>query len=470
MQDIVSFIGDVIWGAPMIVILMGTHILMTLKTGFIQKHTLKAIKLSVTGDKDSAGDISQFQALTTALASTIGTGNIIGLGTAISLGGAGAVFWCWITGILGMATKYAEALVAVKYRVKTSDGRTVGGAMYVLENKLNKKIAAKFFALCTIIASLGVGCGVQINAISEVIGNTIDRNEEYRVNLFGLSLGAVPFFVGVMSAILVCIVIFGGVQAISKVCEMFVPFMAGFFILGNIIILFINRDVLPEAVILIIKSAFCKTSAVGGLVGYSVGAAVRYGISRGLFSNESGIGSAPIVAAAAQTKNPVRQALVSATGTFWDTVVLCLVTGLVLVSSIVKNDSISVTSLSGGELTSAAFAQIPYIGTPILVFGLVTFAFSTILGWSYYGERCAEYLFGERAIVIYKIMYVAVLVIAPLMALDLIWGISDIINALMALPNLMALFLLRNVIRDETKKYINCLDKKDTTPLITVKR
>lgn len=470
MGEIITAIGNFMWGIPMILFLAATHLIMTYKTGFIQKHTFKAIKLSLTKDKDSDGDISQFQALTTALASTIGTGNIIGLGTAIALGGAGAVFWCWITGVFGIATKYAEALIAVKYRVKTADGRTLGGAMYVLENKLNKKFLAKMFAFCTILTSFGVGCGVQINAISEVVENTLKNSNNYSVSFFDFTVPALPLFVGIIGAILVCMVIFGGVTAISSVCERTIPVVAGLYLLGNIVILIYNFDVLPDTFALIVKSAFTKTAAAGGLVGYSVGAALRYGVSRGLMSNESGIGSAPIIAAAAQTKNPVRQALVSSTGTFWDTVVLCLITGLVLVSSIVKNDSISVTTLSGGDLTSSAFAQIPYIGTPILVFGMISFAFSTILGWSYYGERCAEYLFGRKAITPYRIIYVSVLAVAPLISLNVIWDLGDILNALMSIPNLTALLLLRNVVRDETKKYINNLDKRDNTELIVVDR
>lgn len=454
----------------MIVLLSSTHLIMTAKTGVIQRCTPKAIKLSVSKDKDSDGDISQFQALTTALASTIGTGNIIGLGTAISLGGAGAIFWCWIMGVLGIATKYAESLIAVKYRVKTTDGRTLGGAMYVLENRLNLKFLAKMFAFCTALASLGVGSGVQINAISEVVTNTVKNGKDYYLDIFGMHLPAIPLLVGVCAAIIVCIVIFGGVTVISSVCEKLVPFMAGFYILGNFAILFFNRDVLLDALILIVKSAFTSTAAAGGLIGYSVTASIRYGVSRGLFSNESGMGSAPIVAAAAKTKNPVRQALVSSTGTFWDTVVLCLVTGLVLVSSIIKNDSISVNTLSGGELTSAAFAQIPYIGTPILVFGMVTFAFSTILGWSYYGERGAEYLFGRKAIQPFRILYVIILAIAPLISLNVIWDLADILNALMAIPNLIAVLLLRNEIRDDTKHYLKNLDEKDDTPLTMVDR
>lgn len=470
MGGIIEAINRLIWGAPMLILLSATHIVMTVKTRGIQRHTLKAIKLSLTKDKDSDGDISQFQALTTSLASTIGTGNIIGLGTAIALGGAGAVFWCWVTGIFGMATKYAESLIAVKYRVKTTDGRTMGGAMYVLENKLKLKFLAKMFAFCTVIAALGVGCGVQINAISEVITNTVNNGRSYAVNIFGKGVPAIPLFVGIISAIIVCIVIFGGVKSISRVCEALVPLMAGLYILGNFVILFINRDALPETIALIVKSAFTKTSAAGGLVGYSVKSAVRYGVARGLFSNESGMGSAPIIAAAAQTKNPVRQALVSATGTFWDTVVLCMVTGLVLVSSIVKNENISVTSISGGKLTSAAFSQIPYIGTPILVFGMITFAFSTILGWSYYGERCAEYLFGKRAIQIYRIFYIAALVVAPMVSLNIMWELGDILNALMAIPNLIALLLLRNVVSRDTKYYMKHLDEKDNTELIVVEK
>ena len=434
----------------MVVLLSAVHIIMTLKTNIIQRHTFKAIKFSVTKDKSASGDISPFQALTTALASTIGTGNIIGLGTAVSLGGAGAVFWCWLTGIFGIATKYAESLLAVKYRVRTEDGRTLGGAMYILENRLNLRFLAKMFAVCTMVSAICIGCGVQINAISETIVNAVPNGKGYTVDFFEISLPAVPLLVGIVTAIIVCTVIFGGVGSVSKVCEALVPFMAGLYILGNIVILIYNIDVMPETVSLIVESAFTKTSATGGLAGYSVGAAVRFGISRGLFSNESGTGTSPIAAAAAKCTNPVRQALISATGTFWDTVVLCLVTGLVIVSSILKNDNIDVSSISGDALTYAVFAQIPYIGKPILIFGLIMFAFSTILGWSYYGECCTEYLFGIKSVTLFRIFYVAMLVIAPLISLDIMWDTADILNALMAIPNLTALLLLRNEVREET--------------------
>lgn len=455
MADLIGTLNSIIWGLPMLVILTGTHLVMTVKTGLIQRHLPLAIKFSVTKEKGSEGDVSPFQALTTALASTIGTGNIIGLGTAVALGGAGAVFWCWFTGILGIATKYAESLIAVKFRVKTDDGRILGGAMYVLENQLHKKGLANFFAVCTVLSAFGVGCGVQINSISEIVTNTVKNGRSLNFSLFSFTLPTVPVLVGTICAFAVCLVIFGGVKSISSVCEKLVPLMAGLYVIGCIIILVLNHDVLSDTVLLIVKSAFTPTAAAGGLVGYTVSSAIRFGISRGLFSNESGMGSAPIVAAAAQTKSPVRQALVSSTGTFWDTVVLCLISGLVIVSSIVKYDCIDVNNLSGGELTAAAFAQIPCIGTPILVFGMITFAFSTILGWSYYGESCAEYLFGKNFIQLFRVVYVLVLVIAPLITADVMWELADILNALMALPNLTALWLMRNTVAEETRLFFS---------------
>ena len=444
MENIIAEINNAIWGLPMIVLLSATHLLMTYKTNFIQKYTFRAIKLSLTKDTSSEKGLSPFQALTTSLASTIGTGNIIGLGTAVALGGAGAVFWCWITGIFGIATKYAESLLALKYRIKTNDGRFLGGAMYILENRLNLKILAKAFAVCTVLASLGIGCGVQSNAISETVKNAIPNSSQYTVEIFGKNLPAISLFVGLTTSFIVCMVIFGGVDFISKVCEVIVPFMAAIYILGTLIILLKNISVLPETFSVILQSAFKKSSALGGFAGYGTAAAIRFGIARGLFSNESGVGSSPIVTAAAKCSNPVRQALISSTATFWDTVVLCPLTGLVIVSSILKNSNISLNRLSGGELTYAVFSQMPYIGKPILIFSLITFAFSTILGWSYYGECGIEYLFGTKLIPLFKTFYIIMVVIAPLISLNAIWDLADILNALMAIPNLTALFLLKN--------------------------
>ena len=451
LDSIVKTVDDLLWGLPMVIILFGTHLFMTVRTGFIQRKTFKAIKLSVTREKGSKGDISPFASLSTALASTIGTGNIIGVGTAIALGGPGAVFWCWLTGVFGIATKYSESLIAVKYRVQTKDGRMLGGAMYALERGLKQKWLGILFAVFALFASFGIGCGVQVNAIAEVTKT---------------NLGIEPWIVGIAAAMITAIVIFGGVKAISTVCERLVPVMAIFYVIGCLVILTINYDYIIPAIVTIVQMAFTPGAAAGGLVGSGILMAARYGIARGLFSNESGMGSAPIVAAAAQTRNPVRQALVSSTGTFWDTVVVCLLTGLVLVSSIMKNPDIDVSKISnGGALTSCAFGQIPYIGPIILVVGMITFAYSTILGWSYYGERCCEYLFGKKGLIPYRIIFLAILVVAPLITLDIVWNMSDILNALMAIPNIIAVLFLSNEVAADTKHYLNNLDEVDETPI-----
>lgn len=463
--------NDFLWGWFMIILLLGTHIFLTIRTKFVQRKTFKAIKLSVTKDPETDGDISPFQALATALASTIGTGNIIGVGTAIALGGPGAVLWCWLTGVFGIATKYSESLIGVKYRVKTSDGRMLGGAMYALERgfkfKTLGKILAVLFALFALLASFGIGSGVQVNAISNIMNNTFDLG---MVNLFGQDASVISIIVGVLVAAITAVVIFGGIKSISRVCELLVPFMAVFYVLGCIIILGMNFDVLGKTFEMIFQDAFSLKSVAGGFLGSSLMLAARYGIARGLFSNESGMGSAPIVASAAQTRNPVRQAMISSTGTFWDTVVVCLMTGLVLVSSIIKNPAIDVSD--GGDLTYKAFQQIPVVGTPILVIGIAAFAYSTILGWSYYGERCVEYLFGRGGMIPYKLIFVFILLIGPVIKLDLVWTMADIFNALMSIPNLIAVVVLSPVVVKETNYYLygNRLDEYDKTKLPVVNK
>ena len=454
--EIINFIDNAIWGWPMIILLLGTHLFMTVRTGFIQRKIGTAIRLSVTKDTDAEGEVSQFGALTTALASTIGTGNIIGVGTAIALGGPGAVFWCWLTGVFGIATKYAESLIAVKYRVKTPDGRMQGGAMYALERGLNMKWLGILFAFFGAFASFGIGCATQVNAIATVC------QENLHIPMWAA---------GVVVAVFTSLVIFGGIKSIANVCEKLVPFMAIFYVLGCLIILGINYDFIIPALKTIITLAFRPGAAAGGLVGGGIMLALHYGVARGLFSNESGMGSAPIAAAAAQTRNPVRQALVSSTGTFWDTVVVCAMTGMVLVTSIMKNPGIDVSNIdNGGVLTTLAFDQIPYIGPVILVLGLVLFAFSTVLGWAYYGERCVEYCMGKKALIPYRVLYILVAAIAPVVALDLVWTIADILNALMAVPNLIAVLLLSPVIVKETKKYLNDLDAKHHEEAPTIER
>lgn len=471
-NQIATMVDDFLWGLPMIIILLGTHVFMTVRTKFMQRKTLTAIKLSVTKDPETDGDISPFQALTTALASTIGTGNIIGVGTAITLGGAGAVFWCWITGVFGIATKYAESLIAVKYRVKSKDGKMQGGAMYAIERGMHIKWLAVLFALFAALASFGIGCSVQTNAISNVMNNTFNPDGSLQIQLFGYDVSLVSLIAGLIVAVCVALVIFGGINSISTVCEKLVPLMAILYVAGCIVILCFNADVLWEAVCVIVKSAFSFKALGGGLMGTGIMMAARFGVARGLFSNESGMGSAPIVASAAQSRNAVRQAMISSTGTFWDTVVVCLMTGLVIVSSCIKNPAIDTGIVDGDKLTSAAFAQIPVIGTPILVVGIVLFAFSTILGWSYYGERCIEYLFGKRGVMPYKIIFVLILIIAPITALDLVWTFADIFNGLMAIPNVIAVIALSPVVVKETNYYMygNRLDEFDKTPIPTMIR
>ena len=447
-SQLVTWVDGKVWGWGMILLLLGTHLFMTVRTGFIQRKTItKGIKLSVSKEPDADGEVSQFGALATALASTIGTGNIIGVGTAVALGGPGAVLWCWLTGVFGIATKYSESLIAVKYRVKTEDGRMQGGAMYALERGLHMRWLGLIFAVFAGFASFGIGCATQVNAIATVC------NENLHIN---------KAVVGIIVGVLTAVVIFGGIKSIARVCERLVPFMALFYVLGCIVILGINYDYIIPAITTICRLAFQPGAAAGGLVGSGIMLAMRYGVARGLFSNESGMGSAPIAAAAAQTRNPVRQALVSSTGTFWDTVVVCLMTGLVLVSTIMKNPAINANEITdGGVLTSLAFDQIPVIGPLILVVGIISFAFSTILGWAYYGERCVEYFAGKKGLIPYRVLYIAVAVIAPVVALDVVWDIADILNALMAIPNLIAVLLLSPVIVKETKKYLDDLDAKD---------
>ncbi len=450
LHEFINFMNGYLWGPPMLIMLFGTHLFLTYRLGFIQKYTPQAIKISLCRKKEGTGDVSQFGALMTALAATIGTGNIVGVATAVALGGPGAVLWMWLTGVFGIATKYSEALLSVKYRVKTSDGKMLGGPMYALEKGLGMKWLAVLFCVFTAIAAFGIGNMVQANSISTLL------NESFQIS---------PYISGLVMTIITAFVILGGITSIAKVCEFLVPFMAIFYVIGCIIILVMNFSFIVPAIILICKSAFTAQAAGGGFIGASVLMAARFGVARGLFSNESGLGSAPIVAAAAQTKNPVRQALVSSTGTFWDTVVVCAMTGLVIITSIMK-DPAGLSQLKGAALTKAAFAQIPYVGAAVLTIGLLTFVFSTILGWSYYGERAVEYLFGKKAIAPYRWLWVGAVMVGSIISLPLVWDFADMMNALMAIPNLVTLLALNGVIVAETKKYLwdGNIEKDETPP------
>ena len=437
-ENFLNLINGYLWGWPMLVLLLGTHLFLTIRLRFIQRHIGLAIKLSVTKEKDAAGDVSPFGALTTALAATIGTGNIVGVATAIALGGPGAVLWMWLTGVFGFATKYAEALLAVKYRVKTSDGTMLGGPMYALERGLKAKWLGVLFCVFTTIAAFGIGNMVQANSVASLAKETIKT----------------PLYLsGIIMTVLTAMVILGGIKSIARTCEFLVPFMAIFYIVGCTVILVINSHFFWPAIVLICKSAFTAKAAGGGFIGATVMMAARFGMARGLFSNESGLGSAPIVAAAAQSRNPVRQALVSATGTFWDTVIICAMTGLVLVSSIIKHPE-GFESLNGASLTKQAFSAIPVIGPIVLIVGLFTFVFSTILGWSYYGEKAVEYLFGKKPILAYRVLWVIAVFLGSVLSLPTVWNFADAANALMAVPNIISLLLLSNVIVAETRTFL----------------
>ena len=433
-EKLLDAISGWVWGPPLLILLFGTHIFLTFRLKVIQRYLWTAIKLSFKRSSEGEGDVSHFGALTTALAATIGTGNIVGVATAVAAGGPGAVLWMWLTGVFGIATKYAEALLSVKYRVTTKDGLMAGGPMYVLENAMNCKWLGMVFAVLTAIAAFGIGNMVQANSIASLTKETLHIS---------------PWISGFIMTVLTAIVILGGIKSIATVCEKLVPFMAVFYVLGCAIILFMKMDTIPETIYLIVTNSFTGTAAVGGFLGAGIREAMRYGVARGLFSNESGLGSAPIVAAAAQTSNPVRQALVSSTGTFWDTVVVCAMTGLVVV-----NSGEWMKGLQGASLTRAAFSELPVIGPVVLTVGLLTFVFSTILGWEYYGERAAEYLFGKMVITPYRVLWVIFVMVGSVATLPVVWCFADIANGLMAIPNLISLIVLNGVIVAETRKYL----------------
>ncbi|WP_019773153.1 alanine/glycine:cation symporter family protein [Streptococcus sobrinus] len=442
MLDFFTKIDDFVWGPPLLVLLVGTGIYLTIRLGLLQVLRLpKAFKLIFAEDKGE-GDISSFAALATALAATVGTGNIVGVATAIGTGGPGALFWMWMAACFGMATKYAEGLLAIKYRTKDDNGQVSGGPMYYIINgitgrlKVIAKPLAYFFALAGIlVALLGIGTFSQVNSITGSLQNSFNWS---------------PKVVSIIIAIFVAIIVFGGIQSISKVSEKIVPFMAGLYILAALSVIAINYQNLVPTIVAIFKSAFTPTAAVGDFTGATVMQAIRLGVARGVFSNESGLGSAPIAAAAAKTHEPVEQGLISMTGTFIDTIIICTLTGL----SILITGQWSVKGLEGAAVTQSAFSSVfGNIGSLVLTLSLALFAFTTILGWSYYGERCVEFVFGTKGITIYRCIFVFMVALGGYLQLQVIWKIADIVNGLMALPNLIALLVLSPIIIKETKSY-----------------
>ena len=470
---VIDAIDSFVWGWAMIALLLGTHLIMTIRTGFIQRKIGTAIKLSVTKqDQGAEGDVSQFGALTAALAATIGTGNIVGVATGLLAGGPGAIFWMWITGVFGIATKYAETYISVKYRVKDTNGEMLGGAMYALErglkNKSLGKVLAVLFAVFAFVASFGIGASVQSNALAGVVTS-------YIPNLNPETLGGANAMIGVMLAILVGVVIIGGIKSVTRVTEKLVPLMAVLYAAGCLVIIGMNWEYVGEAISLIVTCAFTGQAAFGGAVGSGIALALQYGFKRGLFSNESGLGSAPLVAANATTKNPARQALVSMSGTFWDTVIICAITGIMLVSTMLANPEIAEGILAGkitaaAQLTTTAFAAIPVLGPIVLAVGMVLFTYSTMLGWATYGNRAVMYLFGQKGIRPYQVVFLLFVFWGCIGGGDLVWNISDITNALMAVPNCIAVLALGGVIAAGTKHYVydKNLDELDETYIPTV--
>ena len=442
---LIADFNQFLWGPPLLFLLVGVHIFLTFRLKFIQRYIPLGIKLSIRKDANSSGMISNFGALSIALAATIGTGNIIGVATAIVLGGPGAVFWCWVCGIFGIATKYGESLLSLKYRIQSADGQFHGGPMYVIENGMKNKWLAILFAVFTVGASFGVGNLAQSNAVSTF------TNEAFGVPQWVSGLGETVF---------IALAVFGGLKFISRICSALVPFMAVFYVGSCFIILFICRDMILPAIQLIITEAFSFRSVTGGFTGTVIMLAMRYGIARGLFSNESGLGSAPIIAAAAQTRNPVRQALISSTGTFWDTVCVCAITGITIVSAILftyggKCGDIDFSKFQAQELTMTAFNLLPFAGLSALTIALAIFACTTVLGWFCYGEQAIHYLGGKKALYVYRLIFIAAVYFGAVTKLELVWNFSDIANGLMAIPNIISLFVLHKVIVAETKRYLH---------------
>ncbi|EPD87839.1 alanine/glycine:cation symporter family protein [Streptococcus sp. HPH0090] len=437
MLNLLKELDALVWGPPLLILLVGTGIYLTLRLGLLQILRLpKAFQLIFTKDKGH-GDVSSFAALCTALAATVGTGNIIGVATAIKVGGPGALFWMWMAAFFGMATKYAEGLLAIKYRTKDDHGAVAGGTMHYILLGMGEKWRplAIFFAIAgVLVALMGIGTFTQVNSITESVQNTASID---------------PAITAIVLSIFVGIAVFGGLKSISKVSTTVVPFMAIIYILGTLTVIFFNIDKVPATISLVLTSAFSPIAAVGGFAGASVRMAIQNGVARGVFSNESGLGSAPIAAAAAKTNEPVEQGLISMTGTFIDTLIICTLTGLTILVTGVWNGN-----LDGVALTQSAFSTVfSYFGPALLTIFLVLFAFTTILGWNYYGERCFEFLFGVRFIWLYRVVFVAMVLLGGFIELDMVWVIADIVNALMALPNLIAILTLSPVVIAETKKY-----------------
>ena len=455
---VITWIDDRIWGLPLIILILTTGFYLTVRLGLLQiRHLPRALKYMVKNEEGGSGEVTSFGALCTALSATIGTGNIVGVATALCAGGPGALFWMILAAFFGMATKYAEGLLAIKYRTIDEKGHVLGGPFYYIENGMGRKWRplAKIFAFFGAgVGLFGIGTFTQVNGISGAVKNFFDPNNAHVISLFGKEYSYMVLVASVIITICVAAVVLGGIKRIAAVSQVVVPFMAVAYVLAALSIIIFNIQEVPAAIALVVKSAFGVKAMAGGALGTML-AAMQSGIARGIFSNEAGLGSAPIAAAAAVTKEPVRQGLVSMTGTFIDTIIICTMTGISVVLAGTWNDP----NLEGVEITMAAFQKglpfAPAVASFILMLCLVFFAFTTILGWNYYGERCMEYLFNrnKKVVMTYRWLYILAVFIGPYMTVAAVWNIADIFNALMALPNLIALLVLSNVVVKETKDY-----------------
>lgn len=445
LMTILQSIDSIVWGPPLIILLLGTGIFLSLRLGMIQVVKLPmALKLIFKAQNKGQGDVSSFRSLCVALAATVGTGNIVGVATAIKLGGPGALFWMWLAAFFGMATKYAEGLLAIKYRTIDTNGEVAGGPMYYIERGLGSKWKplAVFFAMAgVLVALLGIGTFPQVNAVIESVN---------------VAFGVPVYYTAAVVTILVALITIGGLQSIAKASSAIIPFMAFVYVAICLVVLVINVEQIPAAIALVMESAFTGHAAAGGFAGSTIMMAMQAGMARGMFSNESGLGSAPIVAAAAKTKWPAEQGLISMTGTFIDTLIICMMTGLTIILT-----GVWTGPLAGAAMTSSVYAMyFGDLGTQALTFCLVLFAFTTTLGWNYYGERCCYYLFGAKAIKLYRLIFIVMVASTVFLKLDEIWVLADIVNGLMAIPNLIALLGLSGVIVYETKKYFKHLEEK----------
>ena len=470
LQDILTLIDDWVWGIPLIVLILAVGILLTFKTRLVQIfHLPKALKYMLENEEDGEGEVTSFGALCTALSATIGTGNIVGVATAIGAGGPGALFWMEVAAFLGMATKYAEGLLAVKYREIGKDGKALGGPFYYIEKGMGEKWKwlGKIFAIFAVLAGImGIGTITQINGITSAVQNFFDpEGAAIAFSIGGNSYSWAIVISGLAVTLFVALVVIGGIKRISKVSEIIVPFMAVLYVVCCLILLFTNITKLPGAIALICKSAFAPQAVFGGVVGITIKTAMQKGIARGIFSNEAGLGSAPIAAAAAKTKEPVRQGLVCMTGTFFDTITICTMTGLSIVLTGTYELAMDGT-LKGAAVTTEAFTRgLPFsnhICAFLLMISLVFFAFTTILGWDYYSERCLQYLVGNRNGIIkgYRILYILAVFAGPYLTVEFVWTFADIFNGLMAIPNLIALVALSGVVAAETKVYMDKIKRE----------